>query len=60
MHKPIPIQSLTPKIKALNTFPPLVSQDRATIERNFKQQVAYLKNVPSTNFEYAMKIRVSV
>ena len=34
------------------------AQDRESIERNFKQQVAYLKTVPSANFEYAMKIRV--
>ena len=33
-------------------------QDKEKIERNLKQQNPTLKNVPSSNFEYAMKIRV--
>lgn len=39
-------------------LPALHPQDKEKIERNLKQQNPTLKNVPSSNFEYAMKIRV--
>lgn len=34
-----------------------VYKDRAKIESGLKQQYSYLQKVPSSNFEYAMKIR---
>lgn len=46
-------------LRGMNScLPALHPQDKEKIERKLKQQNPTLKNVPSSNFEYAMKIRV--